>query len=76
MKEDSDLLSPAGQTHFLQSQIVHGMTLRDYFAAAALQDAARICSSRMNAAPASALAGYIAQYAYEIADAMIAEREK
>jgi hypothetical protein len=43
-----------------------GMTLRDYFAAKAMQ---AIANERFNAE-------FLAEYAYKIADAMLDEREK
>lgn len=55
------------------SQINFGMTLRDYFASAALQ-----CIASRFAEPAD-IAGQaipVAEDAYKIADAMLAEREK
>lgn len=45
-----------------------GMTLRDYFAAAALIG--------MQAHPANERPLHVATWAYEVADAMLAEREK
>ena len=48
---------------------IMGMSLRDYFAAAALQGA--IANERKGADPT-----YIARGAYIVADAMLAEREK
>lgn len=50
-----------------------GMTLRDYFAAAALQG---ICSNFPEAADAVGSRHGVAEDAYLIADAMLAEREK
>jgi hypothetical protein len=57
-----------GGPAFPGSNNVHqsGMTLRDYFAAAGMAQLAR-----MNAPPNS-----VARWAYEIADAMLAERDK
>jgi hypothetical protein len=52
-----------------------GMTLRDYFAAAALPTIMQICRDDTDARGRD-LPPYFAQVSYEIADAMIAEREK
>lgn len=54
--------------------IFHGMTLRDYFAAAALQGMAsyRLVNGQGREVPPAA----IASQAYVIADAMLAERAK
>lgn len=57
--------------HFEQ----YGMTLRDYFAAAALPTIMQICRDDTDARGRD-LPPYFAQVSYEIADAMIAEREK
>ena len=54
-----------GQTNFNQ-----GMSLRDYFAAKALQGA--LADSSMQQEDYSELAGW----AYKVADAMLAERDK
>jgi hypothetical protein len=48
-----------------------GMTLRDYFAASALQG---LATRRPAGTPTSA--GELARFAFEIADAMLAERAK
>ena len=56
--------------HFDLAENEHGMTLRDYFAAKAMQT--------MNARPdyADAPADVIALDAYALADAMLAQRDK
>lgn len=56
----------AGQTNILD--LAGGMTLRDYFAAKAMQG--------MNPHPVNEHPKDVARWAYEIADAMIAERSK
>lgn len=60
---------PIGETHFAQSDR-HGMTLRDWFAGQALPETMRLglmlnCSLRD-----------VAEDAYEMADAMLAERAR
>jgi hypothetical protein len=52
----------------LGGQLTHGMTLRDYFAAKAMQGL--LASTKTNSAQV------IAKDAYIIADAMLAERNK
>lgn len=47
-----------------------GMSLRDYFAAAALQSIRPLHSPQIRQNP-----GEIAEYAYDLADAMLAARE-
>jgi len=49
-----------------------GMSLRDYFAAKAMQGALSGCAARGEVVDYKDLAGF----SYDIADAMIAEREK
>ena len=62
--------APYGVSHVT----TEGMTLRDYFAAKAMQG---FCVSTVDDSP---IAGwnfnYFAEYAYKAADAMLAEREK
>lgn len=50
----------------------HGLTIRDYFAAKAMQGALAGCATRGEVVDYKELAGL----SYDIADAMIAEREK
>ena len=63
-----------------QHEASRGMSLRDYFAAAALQG--RCANPRLQENmekaefPAEHAAEKYAEYAYEIADAMLREREK
>ena len=68
MKGDMGRIEPA---------YMHGMSLRDYFAAAAVQgmisDGA---THRIAVVSAGNIAGTLAGHAYEIADAMIEERDK
>lgn len=55
-----------------RDQVTEGMTLRDYFAAKAMQGLiAQSSGSALNSRKHVA-----AQYAYEMADAMLAERSK
>lgn len=64
---------PAFPTSFNKdypTEIVGGMTLRDYFAAKAMQGA--ISSIAYHAKPS---AGDVAAYAYKVADAMLRARE-
>jgi hypothetical protein len=49
-----------------------GMTMRDYFAAKAMQG---LLSQSMGTAPSSSVK-FGAEYAYQMADAMLAERAK
>lgn len=60
-----------------------GMSLRDYFAAQAIGAVIRQCAADLqvrdllnNQAAGISAAGYLALKAYEIADAMLAERDK
>ena len=52
-----------------------GMTLRDYFAGQALPSVMHLCA-RDTLAPAESITQSFARKAYEIADAMLAERAK
>lgn len=52
-----------------------GMTLRDYFAGKALPSVMHLCA-RDTLAPAESITQSFARKAYEIADAMLAERVK
>ena len=52
-----------------------GMTLRDYFAGQALPSVMHLCA-RDTLAPAESITQSFARKAYEIADAMLAERVK
>jgi len=61
------------------SEPQHGMTLRDYFAGQALASTDSATKERLFSAArkeGADLADYIAQSCYEIADAMLAVREK
>jgi hypothetical protein len=53
----------------------YGMTLRDYFAGKALPSVMHLCA-RDTLAPAESITQSFARKAYEIADAMLAERVK
>ncbi len=53
----------------------NGMTLRDYFAGKALPSVMHLCA-RDTLAPAESITQSFARKAYEIADAMLAERVK
>ncbi len=57
-----------------------GMTLRDYFAAKAMAvmyvDADTLSDWRVDEAGEPTFAQYVAQCAYELADAMLAQRDK
>lgn len=52
-----------------------GMTLRDYFAAAALPHAARLSSDQWNRYEGETVAQTMARHSYEIAEAMLKARE-
>jgi len=54
------------------SPAFYGMTLRDYFAAKAMQGALSGCATRGEAVSYRE----VAELSYNVADAMIAEREK
>jgi len=77
----SDKFQPAFPSPMFASQAAQGMTLRDYFAAAALQ--ALISSpdyldtiTARGFRRGTEASGLTAQAAYVYADAMLAEREK
>lgn len=53
----------------------HGMTLRDYFAAKAMQAAVHVLMDK-NVATKQEHANAVAKVAYRVADAMLAAREK
>lgn len=67
-KEKMELLNPAFPTE-TDNGYWHGMTLRDYFAAKALQGLVSFGSAQMRADEA-------ADFAYRMADAMLAAREQ
>lgn len=65
-RDDNDPIEQVGADTFHH----HGMTLRDYFAGQAL------ANLNLQAHVAAPAAHHLAQSAYEIADAMLAERER
>jgi hypothetical protein len=54
---------------------VAGMTLRDYFAAAALPQVIANCKTDSARKPEQSITAYFAETAYMLADAMLAARE-
>ena len=69
---------PAFPSHGDMGEVTHeGMTLRDYFAAKAMPAVyADYCASARQTGFDVGWVNFVAQEAYEMADAMIAEREK
>jgi len=61
---------PAFLTHL---NLTQGMTLRDYFAAKAMQ--AIIANSDQTSIAFDEVGGWIGKYSYEVADAMLKARE-
>lgn len=82
--KDSDWAFPLGANEWGGHGPVHGMTLRDYFAAKAMMGAVSACSGEQFAANLierctkndAGIVGTIAEDAYSLADAMILERAK
>mgnify|MGYP003394702315 FL=1 len=74
MKNDGGPAFPTDTEHQPQGHVMHltGMSLRDYFAAAALVHPSVV--DRVN--PTHTMPAAVAAWAYEIADAMLAERDK
>ena len=68
----ADSYGAAANTGYEVEEYYAGMTLRDYFAAKAMQGALAGLSTRGEVLSYTELAGF----SYEVADAMIAEREK
>ena len=67
----SDKFQPAFPSPMFASQAAHGMTLRDYFAAQVITSWLHVSASDQKD-----MAKKAARLAYEVADAMLAEREK
>jgi hypothetical protein len=65
---------PESQSEMSYAWIGEGMSLRDYFAAKAM--IALHCSDERNGDWSDYLPDITAKHAYEMADAMLAEREK
>ena len=61
---------PAFPTHL---NLTQGMTLRDYFAAKAMQ--AIIANSDQTSIAFDEVGGWVGKYSYEVADAMLKARE-
>lgn len=59
-----------------QNLPMSGMTLRDYFAAKAMQGAFSNETVMKVAAQQGGMAAFIADFAYDMADAMLKQREK
>lgn len=65
---------PTNETHYEGSYAGQGMTLRDYFAAKAMQG---FCVATVEDSPVGGWDfKYLSEHAYRCADAMIVEREK
>ena len=70
----SKFVEPAFPTHHTDSN--HGMTLRDYFAAKAMQAIIGLGNKYVSNKSGDTGAEVVSSNAYFMADAMIAEREK
>ena len=65
-------ISPPAYPTYLADNMAHGMTLRDYFAAAALETQMMYAADEIDAD----ICNVVAKMSYKIADAMLAERDK
>ncbi len=65
-------ISPPAFPTYLADNMAHGMTLRDYFAAAALETQMMYAADEVD----SDICYVVAKMSYKIADAMLAERDK
>ena len=72
-------VGPASDGHTIQTGNMQwmqpGMTMRDYFAAHAIE-VGRTCMTTADSLDYDARKANIARHAYEVADAMLKEREK
>lgn len=73
-KDTSGAAFPAFESHYGQMLAVGGMTLRDYFAAKAMQSYVQQELIRCKAG--QSVDESLAQMAYEVADAMLAARSE